>query len=166
MDHDKTLVTKWFNSKLRINDDISKLGNDLFQEACVFVAKSAKEQTLEFDRKVTPRNLIEALEGVDSEKWKSALDKELTSLSDRNCFSICSTDDQDDKSKRAIKSKLCFRIKVNPDRTFRCKIRLVACGYSQRYGSDYKITYSPTAQWKSITTILHLAAVFDWQIIG
>ena len=38
VDHDKTLVTKWFNSKLRINDDISKLGNDLFQEACVFVA--------------------------------------------------------------------------------------------------------------------------------
>jgi len=95
VDHDKTLVTKWFNSKLTINDDISKLGNDLFQEACVFVAKSAKEQTLELDRKVTPRNLIEALEGVDSEKWKSALDKELTSLSDRNCFSICSTDDQD-----------------------------------------------------------------------
>ena len=68
VDHDKTLVTKWFNSKLRINDDISKLGNDLFEEACVFVAKSAKEQTLELDRKITSKNLIEALEGVDSEK--------------------------------------------------------------------------------------------------
>jgi hypothetical protein len=41
---------------------------------------------------------------------------------------------------------------------------MVACGYSQHYGTDYEQTYSPTAKWKSFLILLHISAVLDWDI--
>ena len=159
-------MTEWFSSKETVDSNVTNFASSLFNHARSFVAKSAEEKTLELDRKTTPNNLIEALSDTEYDQWKTALDKELTALSDRNCYTICSIKDQNNRGDKTIKSKLCFRIKVNPDRTFKYKVRLVACGYSQRYGIDYDITYSPTAQWKSLTTILHLAAIFDWELVG
>jgi hypothetical protein len=43
---------------------------------------------------------------------------------------------------------------------------MVGCGYSQIYGKDYDNNYSPTAKYKSLCIILHLAAVFDLDISG
>ena len=114
----------------------------------------------------SPHNYQEAISGPHSAEWAAALQHELKSLAERNWCTICSETDQKDPSKRGIKSKLCFKIKVNPDKTFKFKVRLVACGYSQRYGRDFMRTFWPTVHWKSICTVLHLAAVFDWEITG
>jgi hypothetical protein len=43
---------------------------------------------------------------------------------------------------------------------------MVAFGYSQKYGHDYDYTFSPTAMWKSIGILLHLAAIHDWNVLS
>jgi hypothetical protein len=72
--------------------------------------------------------------------------------------------DQKDPSKKPIKSKFVFRHKLLPNNTYKYKARLVACGYSQKYGRDFEYTFAPTAKWKSICILKNLAAIFDWDI--
>ena len=43
--------------------------------------------------------------------------------------------------------------------TWKYKVRLVACGYSQIAGRDFHQTFAPTAKFKSICIILNLAAI-------
>jgi hypothetical protein len=49
------------------------------------------------------------------------------------------------------------------DNTVKYKARLVACRYSQKYSRDYDYTFAPTAKWKSMCILLHIAAI-DWDI--
>ena len=44
------------------------------------------------------------------------------------------------------------------------KARLVAKGFTQRYGIDYKETFSPVAMSKSIRILLAIAAYYDYEI--
>ena len=54
----------------------------------------------------------------------------------------------------------------NTNGSVRYKVRLCACGYSQKYGIDYDETFAPTAKFKSVTTILSIAAMSQWQLTG
>ena len=65
-----------------------------------------------------------------------------------------------------MKSKYAFRVTVNVDGTLKHRCRLVGCGYSQILGQDYDDTFAPTAKYRSLCILLHLAAVFDWDING
>ena len=40
----------------------------------------------------------------------------------------------------------------------------LACGYSQVYGQDYRETYSPTVQFRSIVSMLHVGATMDYEM--
>ena len=55
---------------------------------------------------------------------------------------------------------------TRPDGTLKYRVRLVACGYSQKYGRDYDKTFAPTCKYKSFCTVMHLAAIYDWPIVG
>ena len=56
--------------------------------------------------------------------------------------------------------------KSRVDGTWKYKVRLVACGYSQIAGHDFNETFAPTAKFKSICIVLNLAAIFDWDLHG
>jgi hypothetical protein len=43
---------------------------------------------------------------------------------------------------------------------------MVACRYSQKYGRNYDYTLAPSAMWKSICILLHLAAIHDWDVLS
>ena len=44
--------------------------------------------------------------------------------------------------------------------SIKLKARLVACGYSQIYGVDYKETYSPTPSLVAVFILLHFAGMY------
>ena len=112
--------------------------------------------------------LKEALNAPDGQEYRKALDTEMERIAhERNTFTICSEGIQlDDVNYKAIKSKFAPRVSRRPDNTLKYKIRLVGCGYSQKYGRDYNKTFAPTAQFKSICTVLHIAAMKNWTILG
>ena len=118
-----------------------------------------------------PLTLSEALSGPDSKLWFDAWQQEMSRLQSRNTWAplpSTSTGGQTPppQNQRPIKSKYIFKIKVNPDNTCRYKVRLVACGYSQKYGIDYDDTFAPTAKFKSLTTVLSIAATNKWYMTG
>jgi len=101
-----------------------------------------------------PRSLYEALNGSWKEQWIEAAQKEFKEIFDRQTFKFA----KPDKSAKAVRSKLVFRITIESDGNLKFKVRWVACGYSQRYGSDYIHTFAPTANFKSICIIIHIGA--------
>ena len=58
-----------------------------------------------------------------------------------------------------------FTLKYNPDGTInRHKAQLVARGFSQTYGVDYKETFSPVVRLNSVRILLSLAVNQGWSL--
>jgi len=112
--------------------------------------------------KETPKNLKEALASSESVYWYIAWQTEMLRLTQR-----CSwVETAVPEGKTKVKSKFAFRVTHRVDGSLKFRCRLVACGYSQILGLDYDETYAPTAKYKSLCIVLHLAAVFGWYIDG
>ena len=113
-----------------------------------------------------PLTLEEALAGPDSVHWKAAWDKEMMKVTDRGTWLLATPEEKISLLCKALKSKFTFRLTCQIDGTWKYKVRLVACGYSQVAGHDYHETFAPTAKFKSICIVLNLAAIFNWDIHG
>jgi hypothetical protein len=108
--------------------------------------------------------MTDALNGNQSLRWSFAALDEIQNLDIRNTWRVIPQ--EDDHNLSPIKSKFAFRRTIKPDDFLKFRARLVACGYSQIQGKDYDLTYSPTAKYRSLCIILHLAALFGWHISG
>lgn len=108
-----------------------------------------------------PRSLEEALNGPDAKNWRKAVSEEMESLK------RCKTWEIVDKPKgvNVIKNKWVFKIKNDgKENTIRYRARLVAKGYSQRYGIDYEDTFSPVVRYSTLRTLIALAVEKDLMI--
>jgi hypothetical protein len=64
-----------------------------------------------------------------------------------------------------IDSKWVYKIKKNADVTIdRYKVRLVAKGFNQMYGIDYKDTFRPVVKAATIRLILSIAVSHNWSL--
>lgn len=101
-----------------------------------------------------PRNFQEAMSRMDRDKWKVAMDDEINSLNINNTWEL--TELTDDK--KPIGCKWVFKIKQdatgNPSRY---KARLVAQGFSQKYGTDYDEVFAPVIRPTTLRTLLVIA---------
>jgi Reverse transcriptase (RNA-dependent DNA polymerase) len=65
----------------------------------------------------------------------------------------------------AIGSRWFFKVKYNADGSLECyKVRLVAKGYFQCSGFDFKKTFAPTVCYSTIRIILAIAALEDLEL--
>ena len=88
-----------------------------------------------------PATFSEAMKGQDHRKWKVAIDEGLQALTANGTFTIVDMPPDRD----LITSKWVFKIKYFASGTLdRYKARLVARGFSQKYGIDYEETFAPT----------------------
>ena len=105
-----------------------------------------------------PVNYREAMKSIQARLWQGAINKEVTKLDTLHTFKRVPTSEIP-AGHRAIGSKFVFKAKKNKHGVVvQYKARLVAQGFSQRPGVDFKDTFAPVAKFTSIRTLIALAA--------
>ena len=100
---------------------------------------------------ITPKTFREASTGIDSEKWDKAMDEEIASLNNNKTWTLVELP----PDRTAIGSKWIYKIKQNANGSIaRYKARLVAQGFTQQYGIDYKDTFAPVVKDYNTQTLL------------
>ena len=102
-----------------------------------------------------PETFKEAMSSPDSQQWKAAMDLEFDSLVKNNTWTVTFLP----PGRKAIKSKWIFKRKTEADGSpGRNKARLVAQGFSQRYGVDYDETFAPVTNMATLRIMIGLRA--------
>ena len=108
-----------------------------------------------------PNTFDEAMSDIDFEKQLDVMKSKIDSIHLNQVWTL--VDPPEDivpiGCKQIYKKKIGINGKVE---TYKAK--LVAKGYSQREGIDYKKTFSPIAILKFIHTLLTVAAYYDYEI--
>lgn len=94
-----------------------------------------------------PKTVKEALASPDKAKWMTAMDRELESLRINDVWDLVELP----KDRKAVGSKWVFKLKMNADGSVeRYKARLVAQGFTQKFGVDYDETFCPVVCFESV----------------
>ncbi len=103
----------------------------------------------------SPRSYSEAMLHPTKSRWQSAMEDEMKSLKSNDVWDLVPLPD----GRKAVGSKWVYKVKVSADGTVeRYKARLVAQGFSQKYGLDYDETFCPVVRGETVRTILALCA--------
>ncbi|TPX48626.1 DNA-directed DNA polymerase [Chytriomyces confervae] len=106
-----------------------------------------------------PPNRNSAMKSAFKDNWIKAEQAELTALQESQTYSYAFAPD----SANIIGSKWVYKIKLNADGSVkRFKARLVAQGYTQRFGFDYAETHSPVMRSATFRWLLALTALNRW----
>jgi hypothetical protein len=103
-----------------------------------------------------PRTIYEARKRVDASEWDSAIKDEYDSLIKNKTWNMARLP----PGRKAIGSRWVFKMKFKADGSIeRYKARLVAQGYTQKYGIDYNETFAPVVRYGSVRIIFAMAAM-------
>ena len=92
-------------------------------------------------------SIKEALASPDKAKWMTAMDRELESLGINDVWDLVELPED----RKAVGSKWVFKLKMNADGSVeRYKARLVAQGFTQKFGVDYDETFCPVVCFESV----------------
>ncbi|KAK9167078.1 hypothetical protein Scep_002269 [Stephania cephalantha] len=88
--------------------------------------------------------------------WQQAMTEELCALEKINTWDLVDLP----TSKTPIGCKWVYKIKTHSDASVeRCKVCLVAKGYTHKYGIDYEETFALVARLTSVQSLLAVAAI-------
>lgn len=101
-----------------------------------------------------PRTFNEAISCKDSEKWMGAMQEELRSIEDNCTWELTELP----YGRKAIGSKWVYKVKRGEeDETPRYKARLVAQGFSQKFGIDFDEVFAPVAKSSTFRLLLSVS---------
>ena len=110
------------------------------------------------DKHCEPRTFQEA---ALLPQWKQAMAEELKALEKNHTWSLV----QLPSGKKAIGSRWIYKIKFRADGSIeRHKARLVARGFTQTFGVDYKETFAPIAKMNTVRVSLSVAFNCGWSL--
>ncbi|XP_073943412.1 uncharacterized protein [Choristoneura fumiferana] len=108
-----------------------------------------------------PTTVKEALQSSDSKLWRQAMQDEIDSFNKHEAWEL--VDRPADKN--IVKNRWLFKIKRDANGKIACyRARLVAKGFTQKFGIDYLDTYSPVVRHSSLRMLLSLAVELDLKI--
>ena len=108
-----------------------------------------------------PVSLKEALQSKNAREWKQAADTEYHALVKNKIWDLV----EPPTGCKPIGCRWLFKVKhMSTGEIEKFKGRLVAMGYSQRYGIDYVETFSPVVKFSSIRALLAYAVESNMQI--
>ena len=108
-----------------------------------------------------PINFSQAIQSPNSLKWVDVMKDEIKSMAGNNVWDLVELPE----GKKPIGFKLIFKTKRDSKGNVeRYKPRLVAKGYTQKEGIDYKETFSPVSSKDSLRIIMALVAHFDLEL--
>ncbi|KAE8965673.1 hypothetical protein PR003_g29732 [Phytophthora rubi] len=111
------------------------------------------------DHEKEPQLVAEAKRSKHWSEWKAAMDKELAELDANGTWELVEAPD----GANIVTSKRVYKMKFSSNGELgRFKARLVARGFTQRYGIDVESTYSPVLRISSLRFIVMLAAI--WKV--
>ena len=108
-----------------------------------------------------PKSYTDATECNDKDKWVKAMIEEITTLVDRGTWEEV----ERPTDKPVVSCKWVFKVKLDANgHIARYKARLVARGFTQTYGVDYKETYAPVTRLETLRLMFATAVNMDWEI--
>ena len=108
-----------------------------------------------------PKTVKEALAGPGKAKWMTAMEKEMESLHTHDVWDLVELP----KDRKAVGSKWVYKVKKNADGSVgRYKARLVAQGFTQKFGIDYDETFCPVVRFESVRTVIALAVQYGLKL--
>ncbi|CAM8938448.1 unnamed protein product [Rhodiola kirilowii] len=105
-----------------------------------------------------PDTYQEAIEGRDSEKWKTAMLDEMESHKTNQTWVLVKKPEHH----KLVDCRWLFRIKDEDPPRY--KARLVAKGFTQKEGIDYHEIFAPVVKFKTIRIMLALVAINDLEL--
>ncbi|KAM1443641.1 hypothetical protein ACFX2I_039895 [Malus domestica] len=118
----------------------------------------ASENDIDLSEFDDPKTFKEAITSSNSKKWLEAMHSELTSMKENGVWELVEQTD-------AIKPNGCkwvFKTKRDSNGNIeRHKARLIAKGFTQREGVDYKETFSPVSTKDAFRVVMAIVAHFD-----
>lgn len=108
-----------------------------------------------------PKTFDQAVSCDDSESWKKAMMEELESINNNDTWSLQNLPE----GRKAVGSKWVFKIKPEgSDGEKRFKARLVAQGFSQKFGVDYDEVFAPVAKSATFRLLLSVAGTRNLKV--
>ena len=102
-----------------------------------------------------PRTRVEALRSTNAAMWQTAMDEEFQSLIHNGTWELCDLP----PGKKAIGCKWLFKAKDDKKGSIvRYKARIVAQGFTQKFGTDYDEVFAPVAKQETFRTLLTVAS--------
>jgi hypothetical protein len=108
-----------------------------------------------------PQTYEEAMRSPEAPFWKAACDAELASIKQQQTWSLGNIP----RNRRPVKCRWVFAKKYDRHGNVkRYKARLVAKGFTQKYGTDFVETFAPVVKFKSIRTLVAIAASLGMKV--
>lgn len=108
-----------------------------------------------------PEGVQEALSRPDADQWRRAMQEEMESFSENDAWDLVDLP----ANKSAVSNKWVFKVKKDSEGRVTYRARLVAKGFSQKQGIDYKETFSPVVRYSTLRLLIALAVKLDLKIL-
>ena len=108
-----------------------------------------------------PTTIEEATACSEKSKWIQAMETEIQSLKENDAWELVKLP----KGRKVVGSKWVYKVKTGADGLVeRYKARLVARGFTQKYGTDYDETFCPVVRMESLRALLALSVQLGLQL--
>ncbi|KAI1003194.1 hypothetical protein K3495_g5013 [Podosphaera aphanis] len=137
------------------NEDDMNIDNAFLTETLISAALVCEDVPV-------PRSYKQAInDPIYGKMWKEAIEEEIRALTMNQTWEeIVAPADAN-----LISTKWVFTVKLKSDGSLDSfKARLVARGFTQRFGTDYKETFAPTVQMATLRAFLAICAVEDLEL--